>query len=325
MIRLLSPEPDAVISLATERQKYFREHSGEMAAQGAIDWLHLTEAGETDCTFPLPVRFTWENAGAADILELSETPDFAGARRYPASDGGAAAENLRIGAAYYWRVGDSEIRRFTTEALPPRFIHVDGTTNVRDLGGWTTADGKTIKQGLLYRGAQLDKRNPVTPAGLTTLRDELGIRTDLDLRGEVVGVRTDSPLGESVRFCLLPIPSYASFLKNPTNLTRIFALLADRENYPLYCHCWGGADRTATLCLLIGALCGLAEEDLLLDYEFTSLSIWGCRSRSGESMQALLAALQPYGSSTKERVEGFLLAHGVADRTIEAVRSILVE
>ena len=41
-------------------------------------------------------------------------------------------------------------------AKTPRLMHIDGVVNVRDIGGWVTSDGKTIPQGLLYRGSELD-------------------------------------------------------------------------------------------------------------------------------------------------------------------------
>ncbi|MBR4959803.1 MAG: tyrosine-protein phosphatase [Clostridia bacterium] len=323
MIKLLTPADGAVVSQQTERQKYFREHSRELAVAMVIDWRHLVDTGEKDNSFPEPVVFTWRGEGTA--VTLADNPDFRNAVTVTGEKGKARVVNLQLGTAYWWKVGGSEVRTFTTEDIPPRWIYVDGITNVRDAGGWKTEDGRKIKQGLLYRGSEMDTHKTITEDGIRTLREEIGIRTDLDIRGEAVGKVTESPLGQEVRFALLPAHAYESFIADPVNLQETFALLADPESYPVYYHCWGGADRTGTYGYLIGAILGMTDEDLLLDYELTSLSVWGCRSRDSEGFRAVLAGLEPYGTTTKERAVGFLLDHGVSVEHIEAIRNILLE
>lgn len=55
---------------------------------------------------------------------------------------------------------------------------IDGGMNFRDLGGYLTADGRTVKSGLVYRSAQLGN---VTPEGFEQLKS-LGVRSNIDLR-----------------------------------------------------------------------------------------------------------------------------------------------
>ena len=323
MIKLLTPQPDAVMPLSTAAQNDFRLHSHELTSSGKIDWQHLEKSGTPDGTRPMWIDFAWE--GDADaVLEIAGTPDFSDVKRYPGENGTCRADNFRVAAQYWWRVGDSEVRSFRTEDLAPRWIRVDGNTNVRDAGGWKTIDGRRVRQGLLYRGGEMNTHMFITEKGIDTMVNELGIRTDLDLRGEAVGVHTESPLG--VRYELLPFAAYDDFTANPIHLKEVFDLLADPESYPLYYHCWGGADRTGTLAFMLGAILGVPEEDLYLDYEFTSLSIWrGVRCRSGEGMADMVKALEPYGADVKERAEGFLRAHGVTDEVMNRIRSILLE
>jgi protein-tyrosine phosphatase len=60
--------------------------------------------------------------------------------------------------------------------VPDRILALDGVLNFRDLGGYRTADGSSVRWRRLFRSDDL--------AGLTTagrLR-ELGIRTVVDLR-----------------------------------------------------------------------------------------------------------------------------------------------
>lgn len=324
MIRLCTPADGEVVTLHTERQKYFREHHREMAVHASIDWLHLVHTGEKDNSFPAPVVFTWEGDGSAAV-KLSLYPDMRDAVTIPGENGTCQVRNLYIGTTYWWQAGDSGIRSFTTEETAPRWIFAEGTTNVRDAGGWKTSDGRKIRQGLLFRGSEFGPHVQLTENGRRTLREQLGIRTDLDLRGEALGVLTESPLGADVRFCLLPANAYEYFIADPVNVKDIFSVLADPEKYPIYYHCWGGADRTGTYGYLLGAILGMNDEDLALDYELTSLSVWGCRSQDGEGFRAVLDGLAPYGDTAKERAMGYLTEHGVTMEMIESIRTILLE
>jgi len=324
MVKLISPADGAVVSQQTERQTYFRAHSRELAVSGQIDWQHLTHTGERDNSFPAPVVFAWEGEDSAAV-QLSLDPDLREAVVIPGENGSARVQNLLLGRTYYWSVGDSEVRSFTTEETAPRWIFAEGTTNVRDAGGWVTEDGRKIRQGLLFRGSEMDTHMSVTERGIRTLRDKLGIRTDLDLRGEAVGKVTESPLGSDVRFILLPANAGEAFEENPQNIREIFEVLADPDNYPVYYHCWGGADRTGLYGYMLGAVLGMREEDLILDYELTSLSVWGCRSRSSEGCPMLLKCFAPDCRPIGERITGFLLAQGVTMETMDAIRRILLE
>lgn len=63
-------------------------------------------------------------------------------------------------------------------AAHPRVLPLEGGQNFRDLGGYRTRDGHTVRWGLLYRSAAM---NGLTPADFTYL-GKLGIRTVCDLR-----------------------------------------------------------------------------------------------------------------------------------------------
>ena len=63
-------------------------------------------------------------------------------------------------------------------------VDVEGCNNFRDLGGYPTRDGRRLRTGLLFRA---DGLHHLTPRGVATLRDELGVRDVVDLRssGEI--------------------------------------------------------------------------------------------------------------------------------------------
>jgi len=73
----------------------------------------------------------------------------------------------------------------TTDAdAAARFVELDGCFNVRDLGGYPTADGRVVRRGQIYRADALHRLTAAGRAGLAAL----GINTvidpgDLPLRG----------------------------------------------------------------------------------------------------------------------------------------------
>lgn len=323
MITLLKPENGATVPLSTDVQKHFIQTLPTAHEGGTVDWLHLAHSGEKDETFPLPVSFRWEGCGMGRLY-LAADPKLENARVYPVKAGKAEIENLEIGKTYYWRVEDSPIFSFTTEAFPARWIRADGLTNIRDAGGWTTKEGKLIRQGLLFRGSEMDSHCIITSEGVRALRDDIHIHTDLDLRAEAVGRLTESPLGRDIRFENIPVQAYGAFLEEKERARRVFCLLADEAAYPIYYHCWGGADRTGTVAYLLGALLGMTDEDLALDYELTSLSVWADRSRESALFRSLLDGLAPYGedADTETRVRRYLLSTGLDEETLERIKGI---
>ena len=62
---------------------------------------------------------------------------------------------------------------------PRRAIPVKGAYNVRDLGGYETADGREVRWRTLFRAADI---HALSPAAQSTLIDA-GVRTVIDLRG----------------------------------------------------------------------------------------------------------------------------------------------
>src|SRR5438105_11327825 len=79
-----------------------------------------------------------------------------------------------------------------------RVIDLEGCLNFRDLGGYPTADGRTVRWQQVYRS---DALHHLTPAEVARVRDELGIaavvdlRSTAELRGEGRGLLAREPLG----------------------------------------------------------------------------------------------------------------------------------
>lgn len=312
VINLISPADGAVVSLATDAQRAFLASDRSTMQIEDIDWLNLKRSQSDDLTLPSPVVFTWEADGES-VLEISETRDFAVARRCRGANT-ASVYNLKPQTRYFWRVENSETRTFETESFFPCFKYIEGGTNVRDCGN------AFIKQGLLYRGAELNSHMTVTANGLSAMKNDLKIRTVLDLRG--ANEACENPYGGD--YFNIPACAYSDYIEDRETNRKIFELLADESLYPIYFHCWGGADRTGTVAFLIGALMGVPYEKLVDDYEITSLSIWHNRSRNSEQFRSLIAALDKYpGDNIGTKVENFMFDCGVTQNTLNSLRKIL--
>ncbi|HMN62195.1 MAG TPA: tyrosine-protein phosphatase, partial [Anaerolinea sp.] len=112
------------------------------------------------------------------------------------------------------------------------------------------------------------------------------------------------------------------------SIRRAFHVLSDSARYPVLIHCWAGADRTGTLAFLVNGVLGVALDDLIHDYELTSLSRAGLRLHTDQSFQEILQGLKAYavkGDTLQERIRAYLLAAGVSPAELHSLAEILVE
>ena len=347
-IRLLTPPHHATTE---PLQKHYWQTDAEAAAAdrrgpaapASFDWTTPQIFG-ADRSQPNAVSFSWlPPAGVRERLRydllLSTSPELTTPLAVPDLPAPAIrVRHLWIDTVYYWRViakvggvpvSESPVWAFRTHPATPRWIRVPDATNVRDLGGWRTGENQRVRQGRLYRSSELNGHIRLTPEGETILLHDLRVRTDLDLRGS--DEMPQPALPESwVRWINAPIQPYA-LIAEPFSrdaLRRIFEILADEDSYPLLFHCWAGADRAGTLAFLINALLGVAFEDLVRDYELSSLSVWGERSRNAPEFRALLETLERFGdnaASIQKKVENFLLQVGIETDCMRRIRALLIE
>ena len=265
-------------------------------------------------------------------LRISENADFADAQEWTLEQGqkSLAVYNLKTATKYYYRIcyGDSEqfVQGVFRTADTRRFMNVAGAVNVRDIGGIKTTDGKTIRQGLLYRGSELDgaveSKFLLQYDGRNTMLNTMKIRFDMDLR---VPSGVDA-LGNTVQHGNYDAPAYGGIFteEGKAKIRAIFADLADVNNYPIYMHCTYGMDRTGTVCYLLEALLGASDEDLMKDYRLSAIYHGGTVT-SVETIAPLINGLAMYeGTSTREKVENYLLSAGVTAEEISNLREILL-
>ena len=267
------------------------------------------------------------------VLELSEHEDYRDPEIYNLNldDTTLELDFLKTGTKYYYRVllelnnanTIGTTGTFETQASP-RILSIDGITNVRDLGGWQVADGRTIKQGLIYRGTELDGAVEadycLTERGLQQMTEELGIRFDMDLRAK--GPNHLDALGTDVTHKYYAVAMYYAILDNQEQLRELFSDLAEPENYPVYIHCTYGRDRTGSVCYLLEALLGVSDSDLEREYSLTAFTNSYINL---PELNALIERISMFsGNTTQEKVEGYLLSIGVTPQQIASIREILL-
>ena len=185
------------------------------------------------------------------------------------------------------------------EAVLPRVIALQGCSNLRDLGGYRTADGRRLRMGRVFRGASLAN---LTDADLARFA-ALGIRTVCDLRGvnesgrapsrmpdsdppEVVALPIEPRVGASLRdllarnatkgedmYAVLQTAYSAYAGEHLPRYRRLFELLLEGGRLPLLFHCSAGKDRTGFGAALLLTALDVPEETVMADYLATN-RVW---------------------------------------------------
>ncbi len=165
-----------------------------------------------------------------------------------------------------------------------------GPSNFRDLGGYATADGRTVRWGRIYRSDALR----LTDDDVHVLRERIGLRAIIDLRtawefgnleggGKAPYVERLARVG--ARRFHIPIidetrmrrqvseerppgaRGYSKMLeRGAPALGEAFALIADPDLQPLVFHCAAGKDRTGILAALLLGILGVDDETIIADY-----------------------------------------------------------
>lgn len=196
--------------------------------------------------------------------------------------------NLIPGKQYKWTVYSmssgsykrNAIKSGTTNVIGQvRMINASDVYNMRDIGGWHTRWGKTIKYGKIFRGACLDKdganpRSEADASGLAEMK-ALGMNVEIDFRTEG-GLNYNIPVLLDERIAL-PLNAYETGLEERPEryvavIKKIIECLA--ENKGIYLHCVQGADRTGTICMLLEAMLGVSDLDCSIDYELTAFNTY---------------------------------------------------
>ena len=230
------------------------------------------------------------------------------------------------------------MQSFTTAADRYRPIYLEGGSNVRDMGGWVNAEGKKIRQGVLFRGAEPesysfeDAHHFLTDEGRRALAKDLGVKTRLDLQEESLSGTHFQGEWYGMEYFVKPSKIWDDCLEGdgPAWTKAIFEVALDTSKYPMYFHCYAGADRTGTVAGILECLLGMDMRDIIFDYDVTSLSIISPRSwyMDGDSSRVrffdALEEMFPDVETPQERVEQYLLSLGIEQEKIDAFRAYMI-
>jgi protein-tyrosine phosphatase len=180
----------------------------------------------------------------------------------------------------------------------PHVVPLKGGSNFRDLGGYRTEDGRTVRRRAVFRSAHLGGLTNEDRVALVGL----GVRTIVDLRGvseaaetphlidglacKVVGAHIEPGVGDKIRgavadgsaspFLMMQFLTdhYRDYPRRcAPGFRTLFSTLSDGEHRPLVFHCTAGKDRTGFASALLLTLLGVPWDDVMADYLRTN-ELW---------------------------------------------------
>lgn len=180
----------------------------------------------------------------------------------------------------------------------PHIVPLSGGSNFRDLGGYRTAEGRTVRRNAVFRSAHLGGLTDDDRAAL----GRLGVRTIVDLRGvaeaaetphaidglrcRVVGAHIEPGVGDRIRGAVADgsatphlmmeflTDHYRDYPRRcAPGFRTLFATLSDGTHRPLVFHCTAGKDRTGFASALLLSLLGVPWETVMEDYLRTN-DLW---------------------------------------------------
>jgi len=175
---------------------------------------------------------------------------------------------------------------------PARHLDLRGASNFRDLGGYSTNDGRIVRWRQIFRSNHLGH---LTESDIAVVR-ALKLRSAFDFRGieeraaatcvvkeiEVHSLPIEPTVVAALRTRLaagslsaadareIMRQSYRDYVRHSTTSFRaLFAHLLD-DRAPLVIHCTAGKDRTGFACALVLHALGVSDDVIAEDYLLTN-------------------------------------------------------
>ena len=213
--------------------------------------------------------------------------------------------------------------RSPDQAVPERWVELDGVVNMRDAGGLPTRDGATITPRRLLRS---DNLQDLSPADVRHLVDVLGVSDIVDLRSETEvdtegpgplweveslthhhhslfgagrGITADQALAlpehssRPVRDASFWSEHYLGYLSTRPDSISAALDVVSRSSGATLVHCAAGKDRTGTVVALALDVAGVPHERIVEDYVMSAARI-----------EQIIARLMPrdlYGGALRQQ------------------------
>jgi protein-tyrosine phosphatase len=222
-----------------------------------------------------------------------------------------------------------------------RHIALDGQTNFRDLGGYATTDGQTVKWGEVYRSGELQN---LSDADVKKLSD-LGIQTvasflikgEIDARGadrvpegtKEIHLPLDGAIGlgdvverlidarKTGDFSTVPPevnPNIhrAAITSTHEQYSKLLNTLADPDNLPMVFHCSHGVHRTGTAAAVLLSALGVPWETVRKDYLLSNTYRKDENDKRIAQLRAAYAKTHsiPEGDVDTTNIEAFYILQG---------------
>ena len=297
---------------------------------------------------PLTLEWNCTEEAIYYLVELSLNEDLSESQTYLCNSTSLEVEDAKPGYTYYWRVNAyltnklirSKIFTFETQQIPYTY-YMESVGNFRDMGGFHTVDGKRVKHGMAFRGANPDS---ISTEDKNFLLNDLKIKSEIDLRNKgegkrginVVGVDNYYVVDDYGGFLYSDYPNGVVYETGRQVLAREIKLFANRDNYPIYYHCAIGRDRTGCLALVLNCLLGVEKMSIALDYEMSLFAYVSTRDISAnpnqvDDMVNAIFYIYNYiyggysGANMQQRTEAFLLDIGVTQEEIDTIKDVMLE
>lgn len=208
-----------------------------------------------------------------------------------------------------------------------RWVHLEGAANTRDAGGYSAADGRSVRHGMIYRSGKLAR---LSAAGAEAFR-ALGVKTVIDFCNRLTpwplfgGDGWSVHCAAAVRGCPMSFmsgePADEFYIRgvrdNAASYRKAFELLADEANYPVLYHCRAGTDRTGVMSALLLTLLGVQRDTVVGDFRLSEeVALPG----DLHALQALLDRVEAEGG-----IDAYLDKIGVTEEVRQQVRANLLE
>jgi protein-tyrosine phosphatase len=237
---------------------------------------------------------------------------------------------------------------------------LDGTINLRDLGGYPTSDQRETRWGVLLRSGNLDQ----VPLASQTALINYGVNTVIDLRDEweqagYPNVFTDSAQvkyhnlpfvgdgADALRQQMEDAPDLASIYilaleHRKSQIRRIIEQIANKPSGCAIIHCVSGKDRTGLIAALVLGALGVVEETIIQDYTLTEKYLdrqrqqWIEQANSDEeTLKRLKRDMSANAQNLRDTLAylkanygdllGYLQAIRISDQTLQQLRSALLK
>lgn len=188
---------------------------------------------------------------------------------------------------------------FSNELPAERVIHLDGTANTRDIGGYLTSDLNMLRWRQIIRSENLSR---LTASDFQKL-EEIGLKTVIDLRTDKEHDRSPTrwlgdnpprffhfPVGDSSNEWFnatrkmmkrnkftkkqsseLMVEGYRMIVEEgPPSYKKLMEVVLDQSNWPILIHCNAGKDRAGVAVTLILEALGVDRETIMEEFLLTN-------------------------------------------------------